>query len=199
MKSIILFLLLTALPVFSQEAHKPSPSPEVAFDEALRSMQSIPDFKSIYEKAIEERNLTTLEPFLAKDFSAVMITGDEVTDYDGLKKYWQKVEQFIGDDGQYTVSIRPEKTAFIGEFAYSTGIAKEHVVRSGKHIDLTSKWTAIARKEGDTWKLVRIQASIDPVNNPIISVLNKGKIWLTGTLAAVGGLILGWLFGRRKK
>jgi ketosteroid isomerase-like protein len=183
MKPIILFLLLTVLPAFSQEADK----------------QALRDLKATYERAVAEKDLDLIKPHLADDFTAVMLTGDEVKDYDGIKAYWAKVEEFIGKDGTYTVSVEPDDTIFDGNIAIAKGIAKEHVVRGGKNIDLTSKWTAIARKEGETWKLVRIQASIDPVNNPIITALNKGKLWLTGALAAVSGLILGWLFGRRKK
>lgn len=106
---------------------------------------------------------------------------------------------FIGEDGTYTVSIEPDDTIFEGNIAIAKGTAKEHVVRNGKTIDLVSKWTAIARKEGETWKLVRIQASIDPVGNPIITELNKAKLWITGAIAAVASLLIGWLLGRRQR
>lgn len=183
MKPIILLLLLTALPAFAREADK----------------QALRDLKSTYEKAIAEKDLDLIKPHLADDFTAVMITADEVKDYDGIKAYWKKVEEFIGEDGTYTVSVEPDDTIFEGNIAIAKGIAKEHVVRSGKNIDLTSKWTAIARKEDKTWKLVRIQASIDPVKNPIVTTLNKGILWITGAVAAVVGLLVGLLFSRRKK
>ena len=156
-----------------------------------RDKQALRDLKSIYEKAIAEKNLNLIKPHLASDFTAVMITADEVSDYDGIKAYWKKVEEFIGKDGTYTVSIEPDDTIFEGNIAIAKGIAKEHVVRNGKNIDLTSKWTAIARKESGAWKLVRIQASIDPVKNPIISAMNKGKLWITGGVAGIIGLIIG--------
>ena len=183
MKAIILFLLLTALPAFTQEADK----------------QALRDLKTIYERAIAEKDLELIKPHLAADFTAVMITADEVKDYDGIKAYWDKVEDFIGEDGTYTVSVEPDDTIFEGNIAIAKGIAKEQVVRGGKNINLTSKWTAIARKEGETWKLVRIQASIDPVTNPIIKALQQGKLWITGAIAAVAGLLVGWLLSRLRK
>ncbi len=182
MKTLAILLLL-ALPLSAQEEDK----------------QALRDLKAVYEKAVATKDLELIKPHLASDFTAVMITADEVKDYDGIKAYWKKVEEFIGKDGTYTVSIEPDDTIFQDDTAIAKGIAKEHVVRKGKAIDLVTKWTAIARKEEGKWKLVRIQATIDPVSNPIISVLNKGKLWLTGALAAVSGLILGWLIGRRKK
>jgi hypothetical protein len=65
-------------------------------------------------------------------------------------------------------------------------------------LDFTSQWTAIARKEGDAWKIIRIQASIDPVGNPIIAALQGYKQWLIGGAALLAGLILGRLLPRRK-
>ncbi len=166
--------------------------------EALREKdkQALRDLKAIYEKAIAEKDLELIKPHLAGDFTAVMITADEVKDYDGVKAYWAKVEEFIGKDGTYTVSVEPDDTIFDGNIAIAKGTAREHVIRNGKTIDLTSKWTAIARKEGGIWKLVRIQASIDPVKNPIITALNKGKLWLTGGVAGVVGLLIGLVWRR---
>jgi len=183
MKPILLFLLLAVLPTFSQEADK----------------QALRDLKATYEKAIAEGDLSLIEPHLAEDFSAVMITADEVKDYEGIESYWKKVTGFIGKDGTYTVSIQPDDTIFEGNIAIAKGIANEHVVRNGKTIDLVSKWTAIARKEGETWKLVRIQATIDPVTNPIVTALAKARLWITASIAVIAGLLIGWLLGRRKR
>lgn len=176
----ILLLLLTVLPALSQEADK----------------QALRDLKAIYEKAIATKDLELIKPHLASEFSAVMITADEVKDYDGIKAYWEKVTGFIGKDGTYTVSIEPDDTIFEGNIAIAKGIANEKVIRNGKPIALVSKWTAIARKEGGTWKLVRIQATIDPVNNPIVTALGKAKLWITGAVAAISGLLIGLLWRR---
>ncbi len=183
MKPILLFLILSILPVFSQEADK----------------QALRDLKTTYEKAIATGDLSVIEPFLAKDFTAVMITADEVNDYAGIKAYWKKVTEFIGKGGIYTVSIEPDDTIFEGNIAIAKGTANEHVVRNGKPIDLVSKWTAIARKEGETWKLVRIQASIDPISNPIVKTLQQATLWITGSITLISGLLIGWFIGRRKR
>lgn len=158
--------------------------------------QALRDLKATYEKAIATKDLDLIKPHLASDFTAVMITADEVKDYEGIKEYWKKVEEFIGEDGTYTVSIEPDDTIFEGNIAIAKGIAKEKVVRKGKVIDLVTKWTAIARLEGGKWKLVRIQATIDPVNNPIVTALNKGKLWITGAVGAISGLLFLLLWRR---
>lgn len=179
---ILTLLIALSLPLLASEQDK----------EALRAL------RSTYEKAIASRDLSSLKPHLAADFTAVMITADEVKGMDGILNYWKKVEDFLGKDGTYQVTIDPDDTIFEGNIAIAKGRAKEHVVRSGKTIDFTSQWTAIARKEGEAWKLVRIQASIDPIGNPIIGVLQGYKQWFIGLGALLGGLLIGRLLPRRK-
>lgn len=179
---ILAILIALCLPVLASEQDK----------DALRNL------RGIYEKAVSTRDLSLLKPHLAADFTAVMITADEVKGYDSILSYWKKVEDFLGKDGTYQVSVDPDDTIFEGSIAIAKGRAKEHVVRGGKTLDFTSQWTAVARKEGDAWKIVRIQASIDPIGNPIIAVLQGYKQWFIGLAALVGGLVLGRLLPRRK-
>jgi ketosteroid isomerase-like protein len=181
MKLLTLLIALT-LPVLATEQDK----------DALRNL------KGIYEKAIATRDLSLLKPHLAADFTAVMITADEVKGFDGILSYWTKVEDFLGKDGTYQVTIDPDDTIFEGNIAIAKGQAREHAVRSGKVLDFTSKWTAIARKEGEAWKIVRLQASIDPVGNPIITALQGYKDWLIGLAALIGGVVVGRFLPRRK-
>ena len=181
MKTLTLLIALS-LPALANEDDK----------NALRNL------RTVYEQAIASRDLTTLKPHLASDFTAVMITAEEIKGFDGIQSYWKKVEDFLGKDGTYQVTIDPDDTIFEGNIAIAKGRAKEHVIRSGKTLDFISQWTAIARKEGDDWKIVRIQATIDPVGNPIIAVLQGYKQWFIGLAALVSGLIIGRLLPRRK-
>jgi ketosteroid isomerase-like protein len=178
---ILSLLIALCLPVLANEQDK----------DALRNL------RGVYEKAIANRDLASLKPHLAADFTAVMITADEVKGYDGILNYWKKVEDFIGKDGTYQVTIDPDDTIFEGNIAIAKGRAKEHAIRNGKVLDFITQWTAIARKEGDTWKLVRIQASMDPVGNPIIAALQGYTNWMIGIAAVVVGLIIGRLLPRR--
>ena len=181
MKLLTLLIALT-LPSLAIEQDK----------DALRNL------KAIYEKAVSTRDLSLLKPHLAADFTAVMITADEVKGYEGILSYWKKVEDFLGKEGTYQVTVNPDDTIFEGNIAIAKGRAQEHAVRSGKVLDFTSQWTAIARKEGEAWKIVRIQASIDPVGNPIIAALQGYKLWLIGLAALVIGVIVGRFLPRRK-
>jgi ketosteroid isomerase-like protein len=178
----LLVLLALCLPSFSSEEDK----------EALRNL------RGIYEQAIVARDFSALKPHLASDFTAVMITADEVKGYDGILAYWKKVEGFLGEKGTYKVTIEPDDTTFEGNLALAKGRALEQVTRSGKAFVFTTQWTAIARKEGGAWKLVRLQATIDPVGNPIVASIQRMKLWTIGVVMLLGGFVIGRLLPRRK-
>ena len=76
-----------------------------------------------------------------------------------------------------------------GQYYLGTSIARPLIAK---------RMVEIARKEGAEWKIVRIQASIDPIRNPIISALQGYKHWLIGLGALIGGLVIGRLLPRRK-
>lgn len=184
MKIILPLLAAICLPAFAIEEDK----------------QALRDLRSIYEKAIADRNLDALKPHLAADFTAVMITADEVKGFDGIIAYWGKVEEFLGDGGTYQVSIDSDDSIFEGNLAIAKGRALEQVkLGSGREIEFTSQWTAIARKESGAWKLVRIHATIDPLANPIIHSLQRIKFWSIAAAGLLLGIIAGLLIRRKKR
>lgn len=181
---ILIPLLALCLPAFAIEEDK----------------QALRDLRAVYEKAIAEGDLESLKPHLAADFTAVMITAEEVKGFDGILAYWDLVEEFIGEGGTYQVSIDPDDTIFEGNLAIAKGRALEQVtLKGGKSLEFTSLWTAIARKEDGEWRLVRIHAAIDPVGNPIIGFLNSAKMWIHGGVGGLLGLVVGLLIGRWKR
>jgi hypothetical protein len=97
------------------------------------------------------------------------------------------------------VTLDPDDTLFEGNLAIAKGRALEQVTRGGKSFEFTSQWTAIARKEGEAWKLVRIHAAIDPVGNPIIGSLQGMTKWIIGGVCALAGLLLGRLLPRKRR
>ena len=75
--------------------------------------QALRDIKAVYEQAMESGDLATLQPLLADDFSAIMITGEKVESFSELESFWQQALEFIGKDSQYSVSIDTDDSIFI--------------------------------------------------------------------------------------
>jgi ketosteroid isomerase-like protein len=184
MKLLLIPLLALCLPAFATEEDK----------------QALRDLRALYEKSVAAGDLDALKPHLAADFTAVMITAEEVKGFDGILSYWEKVREFVGEGGTYRVSIDPDDSIFEGNLALAKGRALEQVtLKNGRELEFTSLWTAVARKEDGAWKLVRIHAAIDPVSNPIIDFLNRSKRWIFAGAGLLTGLAAGLLIRRRRR
>ena len=141
-----------------------------------------------YMEAIDSGQVAKLAPYLSKDVTGVMVTGEEVKGLDGLEAYWKKIQDLIGPGGSYHVAVNVDKTDLYGDVAVSRG-STEDVVRlgNGKELHFSSYWTSVCHKEEGAWKVVRMEAAMDPVDNVFISLrLQKIKI-----VYGVGGLVVG--------
>lgn len=148
-----------------------------------------------YMEAVNSGDPSKMAPHLSKDVTGVMVTGDEVNGYDGLVAYWKKIQDLIGPGGSYHVTVNVDKTDLFGDVAVSRG-KTDDVVRlpTGKELRFNSFWTAVCHKEGSAWKVVRMEAAMDPVNNVFISLqLQKAKL-AAGATGLIVGLLLALIF-----
>ena len=141
-----------------------------------------------YMDAVNSGKVSKLAPFLSKDVTGVMVTGEEVKGLEGLESYWKKIQGLIGPDGRYHVTVNVDKTDFYGDAAISRGNT-EDVVRlgSGKELPFGSRWTSVCRKEDGVWRVVRMQAAMNPVDNVFVSLKSQRDKLAFG----VGGLVAG--------
>jgi hypothetical protein len=75
-------------------------------------------------------------------------------------------------------------------------IADQFELTSGSTLKLESQWTATVVLDQGAWKVASFHVSANLFDNPVLAA---AKSW-AGLLAAgtaVGGLILGWLLGRK--
>ena len=141
-----------------------------------------------YMDAVNSGDVSKMAPYLSTNVTSVMITGEEVSGLDGLKAYWKKIQDLIGPGGNYHVNVNVDKTDFIGEAAVSRGSTEDVVhLGNGKELPFSSLWTSVCRKEDGKWKVVRMEAAINPVDNVFISLrLQRAKL-----VYGIGGLIVG--------
>jgi ketosteroid isomerase-like protein len=127
---------------------------------------------------------------------------------------WQNAEVVRGASGLREFFHRAGKQAFKGYkepptpdeltilYGGDTGISFGRTVAQynvfGKEYEFTSRWTATVVKENGRWLLAGYHVSVDALNNPLMNAARQGMYWAGGA-AAVIGLVLGWLIGRRKK
>ena len=79
-----------------------------------------------------------------------------------------------------------------GNLAVSNGTNEETIVTgSGKRFEPTSTWLVNVIKEDGEWKLYRVQATMDPINNVFV----RETVKYTKMLYAGGGILAGALIG----
>lgn len=195
--SVGLVLLLPAC-VFAQDEPISAASSRASSLEQKADHEALRALVPLYEQAASEGKPSLLKPHLDPEFTGVMVTGEEVTGLSALEDYWRKIRALIGDGGKYTVKVNVAAPAIIdGGLAVARGTTSERVVtESGKEYHYTGYWTAVCRKTDGQWRLLRVQASMDPISNPFVSALGQAKAILWIAIAGSAGLVVGWILGR---
>lgn len=172
---------------------------EAADHDALRALVQE------YEQAIAAGDPSLLKPHLAGDFTGVMVTGESVDGYDALVAYWEKIQRMLGEGGTYSVDVEvAELATIVGDLAYAYGTTEDRAVTSdGDEYRFQGQWTAICRREGDAWKVVRIHGAMDAITNTfVLTALAETSLW-AGLLGGGAGVILGgglaWWLARRSR
>jgi ketosteroid isomerase-like protein len=138
-----------------------------------------------------------MAPYIGADATGVMVTGEEVKGMDGLKTYWEKIQNLIGPGGNYHVTVNLDKTdLYHDDLAVSRGSTDDTVhLGNGKDLHFNSLWTAICHKEDGNWKVIRMEAAMDPVNNVFVALqLAKARL-LFGTVGTASGAAFGLIIG----
>jgi len=153
-----------------------------------------------YMDAVNSAAPAKIAPFLSKEVTGVMVTGEEVKGFEGLEAYWRKIQDLIGPGGNYHVTVNVDKTDLFGDIAVSRGNT-EDVVRlaTGKELRFTSRWTSVCHKEDGAWKVVRMQAAMDPVDNVFISLKQQKTRLSAGAVGLLAGIILTAVVGLLRK
>jgi ketosteroid isomerase-like protein len=74
-----------------------------------------------------------------------------------------------------------------------------YVMNNGMELPVRTRWTCALVRDGGRWKIAAFQASPNAFDNPILDQSKKGAALKAGGIAAVAGLLLGFVVGRRKK
>ena len=165
--------------------------------------ESLRQLRAVYETAMRDSRPETLAPFLHDDFHGVMVTGRIVRNVGELTKFWSDIKALIGDGGNYSTTLEPERSVIIGDVALARGTSQDVVVtRGGQEFRFTTIWTAVLQKADGQWKVRQMQGTIDPVDNVFIREFTRRALLVTGAVSAVVGGLLTWglivLIGRRR-
>ena len=168
-----------------------APAADEAEHEALRQL------KALYERAIRDNQVGALGPYFSDELYGVMLTGRVVKNVNELRQYWADIRKLIGEGGTYTTTLTPERSVIIGDVALARGSSDDVVVTSDKQeFHFNSYWTAVLRKQDRQWKLVQVQGTIDPIDNPFVREFNRRYTRMVMALSALGGFGIGLVVAR---
>ncbi len=173
--------------------------PQLSSEEEAEWVE-IRKIKGVYEEAIAKNDLSQLKPYLAENFSGAMVTGEEVKSYDEMQSYNQRIWKMIGQGGSYKVKVEYAPGYMKGDAAMAHGTTLDQVKTSeGTEYKFGSIWTATLLKEAGKWKLFRLHASMDPINNTFVKSFSKAAAYKYGVFGLVIGLLGGMLLLRFKR
>ena len=189
LRGSILLLLVTVTPFLAAD--------EQADHAALREL------RTLYERAVNENNLDLLAPHLASPFHGVMITSRSVESLQDMKQYWAAMREMMGPGGTYRVTVQPERSTIIGDFAIARGKTSDVVTTDeGRVYRFGTNWTATLHRQNGAWKLMQVQGSMDPVNNEFVRTFVRDALVKYGSMLAIAALLIGtaigFLLGRRR-
>jgi len=159
------------------------------------------------QSAINSGNYDAMLPVLSKDVRATTITQETMAGQPAVSAYFKK---WFGPGG-YLKKLEMKLTADdLTELSADKtwGIVRGSAIETytladGRRYDMPTRWTATVAKEPDgKWRLRAIHFGTNFLDNPILDeAKRKAKQY---TVAGVGGgllagLLLGFLFGRRKQ
>jgi ketosteroid isomerase-like protein len=122
--------------------------------------------------------------------------------HDGVRNYLNRmlqgpskvVEKFGAE-----VKVDELSILYGGDTAIAFGSAQEHfTLAGGRQFDFTGRWSATLVNEGGKWLIANLHTSDNIFDNPLLNAAKMLLPWVGGG-ALVGGLLTGWLLGRRRR
>ncbi|MEA2164425.1 MAG: hypothetical protein QOK37_2552 [Thermoanaerobaculia bacterium] len=193
-KSIVLACLLLTLPVYAAEE---------ADHEIHQELRAI---LGTVQTSINSGNYDAMLPVLSKDVRATTITQEVMSRHDQVSAYFKhwfgpggflkKLNMTFNADALTELSA--DKTWGI---VRGSGMER-YTLADGRQYDMPTRWTATVVKEADgKWRLRTIHIGTNFLDNPILDDAKRAVVkyaTITGGVALILGIFLGFLLGRRK-
>ncbi|MCX6953886.1 MAG: nuclear transport factor 2 family protein, partial [Verrucomicrobia bacterium] len=146
--------------------------------------------RTVYENAINSGDLTPLAGLFSPGSSGVVVNNQTFTSLAELKAIYEKFRgSFPGV--VYRIKMDAAPSQIYGDIAVAHGTCEESVKLPVGDFSYTSNWTAVLRRVGGQWTLIRSQVTMDPFGSSIVDYLiRQTKLWF-GLGGAVGGLVIG--------
>ena len=166
--------------------------------------QELRGLKKVYEDAVNSGDLKTLAPMFGPQSTGIIALNQEFHTLPEMEKIYEDFMSMLGPDHVYRVSLNPERSLIFGDIAIARGTSDDYIKSKGHEFNFQSHWSAVLRRENGNWRMINLQATMDPFHNSVTDfIMTSIKRVYGGVGLAIGlllGIALGYLiFGRGKK
>jgi ketosteroid isomerase-like protein len=152
-------------------------------------------------KAVNSNHLDEMLALLDDDVIVTFMNAEVARKPAGVKAYYDKMMNGPNKIVE-SITIDPtvdELTHLYGDTGVAVGSSKDHFkLTDGRDFVAETRWTGTLVKKDGKWKVASFHASANAFDNPILWIaLKKVGLWV-GIGAAVLGLAIGFLLGRRR-
>ena len=173
-----------------------APSTEDPAHNELRALRD--GMMDAIKKGDIERQLSYLHPNVVVTWQNAEVSRGR----EGVRAYLNKM--LTGPNkpvASYQADLNVDELTILygGDTGISFGSSKEHIaLTDGSNFDYTARWSATLVKDGGKWVVGSLHASTNLFDNPMLS-MTKRIACIAAGICLVVGLVLGFLFGRRRK
>lgn len=180
------------------DAQEPSEAVRVAEDPAHEELRQL---RRELEAVVAASDWEKIRPLVSAGIIVTWLDGTQSRGVDAVIAYLESktggesplVEKF----GLHT-EVAELADLYGDDFAIAYGAARSTFVMRGVEVSFDGPWDATLVREEDDWKLATLSASVGAFDNPLLTWYRR-LIWMVGILAAMGGLVLGYLLAWRRR
>jgi hypothetical protein len=159
------------------------------------------------EQAVNTQSYGDLAQYVHESAYITTINQEVLSSGAEIEPYF---ESWFGEDG-YLKSMKMDLeadalTEFFGDrtFGIVRGWGEEdYELANGRFFPMKTRWTAtVSKNDAGEWKILALHTGTNFLDNPVLSATTSAAKYGTSGLGVVGlvvGLLLGYLFGRRKR
>jgi ketosteroid isomerase-like protein len=162
--------------------------------------QALREALAAVTEAINQKQWSALDRWISPDAVITMIDQSTLHGRADLQQYVEaKLGRFSSVLTDLKVDPIPDAPAvFYGDTAIATMTSADRFVfRNGKEFLVQNRYTAVLVKTDGSWQLAALHGGANAFNNPI-SYQSQNLLLGGAALAGVGGLLLGYLAGKKE-